>query len=801
MPSTRTLCCAALLLAASPVGAAQTPPAAPARQAAPLLGDQTDGSRARPVHRIPLRDPEGEVIRTTDRPLLPFSTARTCGADCHDVATIGRGWHFSAATTDTPPGRPSEPWILVDADTATQLPVSDRRWPGTYRPGDVGLTPWKFAKMFGGRTPGGLSASHEPTWTLRARWAVSGELEVNCLACHDGSAAYDHGEYGRQIAQENFRWAPTAASSMAGVTGSAKEMPNTYDYLLPVVEDDLRDKLPTVAYADSRFMPDAKVVFDVVREVPARRCYFCHSTVDVERTGQGRWNADVDIHLARGMTCVDCHRHGLDHRMTRGYDGDPAAAVANAAAVSCRGCHLAGESDRVFSSGRLGAPYPTHQGLPPIHLQKFSCTACHSGPAPGPTVRRLKTSQAHRLGGLAVNKAADVLPHLYYPVFAKQADGTTTVNRLMWPAFWGAMANQTITPLAPDDVKRVMVRAKVTLPRSVDGSWPQLNETTLVVVLRLLAGTVPVGNVPVYVAGGLVRRVDQAGKLVADAHEAAAPYIWPMAHDVRPAAVALGARGCQDCHDAGAPLLTGQVTVDSPLVSDRQKPWPMARFQRHLDVAYLSDFAWSFRYRPWLKASVSAAGTVLLLFVLAYAIPAAGALSRATMSATWIRFFINAAGAAGFAGIAATGYPALVSGKPLTGYRLMLHVGTAPVFVACAVLMAWFWAHRNRLGVAEWNRLRRPIGAAATHAATPYLALLRKLTFWVAVLAVFPSVVSVTLAMFPVLPSVYQGDLLAVHRYSAWVLVVSAALFALCALVAWVRRYPDEPAPEPPSGS
>jgi hypothetical protein len=801
MSSIRSLCCVAAMLATVPVAAQQTPVVAPAKQAAPLLGDNTDGSRARPVHRIPLRDPEGEVIRTTDRPLLPFSTTRTCGADCHDVATIGRGWHFNTATTDVPAGRPGEPWILVDAGTATQLPLSYRRWPGTYHPDEVGLTPWQFAKTFGGRTPGGLTASHEPTAALRARWAVSGEVEVNCLACHDASAGYDHAEYGRQLAQENFRWAPTAASNMGSVTGAAKDMPNTYDYLMPVVEDALRDKLPTVVYADSRFLPDAKVVFDVVREVPARRCYFCHSTVDVERTGQGRWNADVDIHLARGMTCVDCHRHGLDHRMTRGYDGDPAATVSSAAAVSCRGCHLATEPARVFSNGRLGAPYPKHDGLPPIHLQKLSCTACHSGPAPGAAVHQLKTSFAHRLGGLAVNKAADVLPHLYYPVFARQADGTTTANRLLWPAFWGVMANGRVTPLAPDRVKGVMAKARLTLPPSPDGNWSRLDEAALIQILGLLKTNVTTGGVPVYVAGGLVHRLDLAGKLITEAHPAAQPYVWPMAHDVRPSALALGAKQCQDCHDAGAPLLAGQVTVDSPLVSDRQKPWPMSRFQPHLDVAYLSDFAWSFKFRPWLKASVSAAAAVLLVFVLAYVIPAAGALSRATVSVRWTRVLINMAGMAGLVAVAATGYPALLSGKTLTGYTLMYHVAAAPVFVGTAVLMVWFWAHRNRFGTGEWNRLRRPIGGAASRAATPYLAILRKLAFWTAVLALFPAVVSVTLAMFPILPSVYQGALITTHRYAAWVLIVAATMFAVLALIAWARRYPDEPATGPRSGS
>ena len=96
----------------------------------PLLGDHNDGSRARPVHAIELRDAGGEVIRPTDRPLLPFSTLQTCGADCHDVEQISHGWHFSTTQTGVDGKRRGQPWILVDEATATQLPLSYRDWPG-----------------------------------------------------------------------------------------------------------------------------------------------------------------------------------------------------------------------------------------------------------------------------------------------------------------------------------------------------------------------------------------------------------------------------------------------------------------------------------------------------------------------------------------------------------------------------------------------------------------------------------------------------------------------------------------------
>lgn len=764
--------------------------AAPTRpqRAVPLLGDQNDGSRARPVHLIPVRDSEGEVIRLADRPLLPFSTRQTCGADCHDVVTISRGWHFTTTDAGSKTGRRGEPWIFVDPETATELPLSYHGWPGTFDPERVGITPWSFASMFGARTPGGIAGTRERSPNLQVRWVVSGELEVNCLACHDASPAYDHAEYGRQVRLENFRWAPAAASGMALVTGSAKEMPNTFDYLLPSVEDALLPRMPAVTYAPERFLPGAKVVFDITREVPARRCYFCHSNADLAETGQRRWNRDEDIHLARGMTCVDCHRNGLDHAMNRGYEGESATNGSAIAALTCRGCHLATEPERIFSRGRFGAPYPRHAGMPPIHFTKLSCTACHSGPRPEKMTRGLKTSLAHRLGGLDVNKAGAVLPHLYYPVFAEQPGGETTPNRLVWPAFWGRLSNGTVQPIAPAQVKAAMSKAKVVLKPPSDGSWPALDEATLARILGLLQAEPHADGTPVYIAGGRLHRVDASGRIATESHQSAQPYLWPLAHDVRPASLALGARGCADCHDADAPIFFGDVSVDSPLASDRAQSWKMHAFQKTLNTRYVADFARSFRYRSWLDGGVIGAAVVLLLFVLAYVTAGLRRLSTATGAGRWTRFAVNVVGFASCAVTVASGFQALLSGQRLTGYPLMTHVAVAPAFAACAALVTLFWAHANGFSRSDWNRVRRPLGAAKPGTATSRVVVLRKLCFWVAAAAMIPAIASVGLAMFPVLASVRQGTLFLIHRYSVVALAATAILFTFFAFVSWLQE-------------
>ena len=233
------------------------------------------------------------------------------------------------------------------------------------------------------------------------------------------------------------------------------------------------------------------------------------------------------------------------------------------------------------------------------------------------TTRRLKTSQAHRLGGLDVNKASEVLPHLYYPVFAAQADGKTAPNRLLWPAFWGRLSKGTVHAIAPERVKALMSKARVALKRRPTATGRALDNAMLARILRLLEREPrPRGRPSTSRAAdctGWTRPATSRPKTTRRPSRTCGR----IAHDVRPASLALGARGCQDCHDAGAPIFFGQVAVDSPLASERGESWKMSRFQKNLDTAYVADFARSFRYRPWLKGRRHCRrAAILLLFVL-----------------------------------------------------------------------------------------------------------------------------------------------------------------------------------------
>lgn len=609
-----------------------------------LLGDISDGSLSPSVHLIPLYDEEEATITADDESVQPFSTRQTCGR-CHNYKAISQGWHFNAADPNCPSqqhGRPGQPWILADASIATQIPLSYRPWPPAFRPEQLGITPFKFTiRFFGRHMPGGGVGEAESTESDEImRQFVSGKLEINCLICHNAHPGQDQAEYASQIARQNLRWAAAGACEFASVKGMAARQPDTYDPLM--------SKAISTTYRKDTFDNKNQVLFDIVGKVPNERCYYCHSNVNVSLHGNEKWTADEDVHLTAGMTCVDCHRNGLDHNIVRGYEGeDEVSENELAATTTCEACHL-GTGSSVPQAGRLGAPVPTHPGIPPIHFEKLTCTACHSGPWPVEKTYRGKTSRAHALGVHGASRSADVLPHILFPVLAQQPStylerpehkdqdplankcwGKIGPHKLIWPVYWGTLKDGQVKPIVLDTVRNVVgiVIGADRVPRS--GDWPALTDELVTEALTSLQKDEGVEGKAVYVCGGKLYQLDETGQLseVSD-HPAAKPYMWPLAHNVRPAAQSLGIRYCEDCHATDAPFLFGKVAVDSPIESEHRSVKEMIEFQ-NIDPLFNRVFAFTFVFRPWLKVVVLGSCAILAAVLLLYALKAVACVAKA----------------------------------------------------------------------------------------------------------------------------------------------------------------------------
>lgn len=607
------------------------------------IGDIGDGNRSVPVHLIDMYDDEVGVVRPDDQPLMPFSTKQTC-LPCHDYDSISSGWHFNAADPKINPGRPGQPWILVDPMTATQIPVSYRDWPGLYHPEEIGLTPWYFVQKFGRHIPGGgvgENGESDPP-ELIMRWMVSGKLEINCLSCHDGDASHDQAEYAEQVIRQNFRWAATASSGFAHVSGSARDMPDHYDVYSGGVGDHPRKIPPTVEYTEGTFNSMGKVFFNIVRKIPNERCYFCHSTKYIGKFKSERWEFQEDIHLKSGLNCVDCHRNGLDHAIIRGYEGEAQITGNRAiASFSCKGCHMLESTIPSPEAGQLGAPEPKHVGIPVIHFEKLSCTACHSGPWPSKESYGVKTSRAHVLGVQGAPKSDEAVPHIVGPVFAIQENGKLAPHKLFFPSFWVFMEGDSLIPVSLEMMRPIAynVISQDTLTDSTNfarirsGTWPNLTQQQVLEILKRLVSEDSTKD-PGFVNRGKLYCIDESGELVTKDHPAAQPCMWAFAHDVRPASQSLGSRGCEDCHSLNSAFLFGKVTVHSLLPHEKPVTESMSSFQK-LGLIYPGLFALSFFLRPWLKIFLLVCCLILLALVLRFAIIGFDSILKTIANKEW----------------------------------------------------------------------------------------------------------------------------------------------------------------------
>lgn len=635
-------------------------------------------SRSPYVHRLTLYDVDGTAISPEDVPAPPpYSPKATCGK-CHPVGAIGGGWHFNAGLSDADPGRPGEPWILSIPELGMSVPLSYRGWPGTFKPAQLGFSDWDFSLRFGHHHPGGgvsdpnqlrIDSSDEMT-----RWNISGTREIDCMICHAADQRHDPAEAERQLEDENLKWIPTAALGLGVIQGAAKNVPDDYDPFMPN-PDMPGGQPPTVQLDASRFDFNERVFFNITRDIPSDRCYFCHTTRIVEREANGGGyrltpleRQGVDVHLAAGLECVDCHRNGIEHDIVRGYAGEAAQTGETwRAALSCEGCHLgvegAVDADLALG-GRYGAPHPQHRGLPPIHFEKLTCTACHSGPWPQMRTARTQTALNHGLGLASRERGAGDSPPIVTPVFLRQADGKIAPQRLIWPEIWGWLDGDALLPATPRQVEQAIKTAGA----NADGA--RLGQTAIADVLQAL--TADPNRPAAYFAAGALHRIDDDGKLVRGAAPGRA-YAWPLAHDVRPAAQSLGVRGCTDCHGAQGAIYFGQVATQIDMTQTADLSMLALRGDR-----VLLNRVWAALYplRPamkwfgWLCLAV-------VLYALLWGRPGKTDLPYDPPSqriSVGVLAFATAI-------LAVTGCGALLVFGRLTGWALLLHTGVAPLML------------------------------------------------------------------------------------------------------------------------
>lgn len=428
-----------------------------------------NGGRTVPVHKLAPRDAEGEKVSPSGRLPRPISLAQTCG-QCHDVAAMHRGSHFRTGLDagDAPASVTVEPWFWADEATGTAIPLSLHGQTGAWRPGDVGLSCWEWTKLFGRHFPGGgiacdTNALNEVAGA-RQRWFVTGALGPNCLACHQ-QEGYDSSEWARQVLRENWQGAATAASGLAAVGGMNERLEATW--AAAENPDDHLFKVPeTTAYDPAKFDEKGRCNFNVGKP-KNENCLACHG---VSQKGMPSHAISGDVHLQRGMRCVDCHQNGMDHRV---------------ATKSCASCHV--EKDGA-------GPKPVHAGIPLVHFQKLACTVCHAGVTEGGRLAQVRTARANRIGVYGRAQWATDCPVILEPVFVKNAQGVVEPRRMMWPSGFHRVAEGGALKPVPPTEAAALAGDAFTVVERVTAALELLKETDGPVGVTTLRGD----GVPVY---------------------------------------------------------------------------------------------------------------------------------------------------------------------------------------------------------------------------------------------------------------------------------------------------------------
>lgn len=595
---------------------------------------------------FPLRDEAGKIINPAANPQVsaPYSPRQTCGAKgCHDYDKITQGFHFQQGKGEavpkefaarfqwtTSPGNYGGNWCspaplyrqlarkrntnarMIDMTSFDFVTATC----GNCHPGGGPMEFDRNGKRYdqvmndpsSGMTAGGdnnLDGDY-----FKARWSETGVIEADCLLCHQPE--YNYKQRNAQLANLNFRWAATEGAGFGAVSGKVAS-----------------GEKPKVVYNKALFDENGNVSVHISRAPRNETCLNCHAKPDWKKRGAS-FSAHTDVHMAKGLKCVDCHTSGSRASDARirgkevhqiGKGDDPSGWVRNDldnTVRSCESCH---------TQGTLGAPIAKHSWLPPVHLDKIACATCHiprrytksaqvqasdvynGAPRITPPPKRIWTFYDQDMtfwnhyGELDLFTAQDQPVNEFRPSLARYKGkiypvnrvhsawvgyeelGKPGLNQLFMKDFFGMWMVHKNDPSKYPQLARISDdngdgMIEVNRPKEIDALLAEtaahLKATGFPMEGRQL---VYVNDDRKYVSGS------ESDLMPMEIHEAS-PYasVYKYSHNVLPAKAALGAGGCSDCHSAGSAFFFAR-TVRYPFGPDGK---PVFRPQ-HEVMGYLGS--------------------------------------------------------------------------------------------------------------------------------------------------------------------------------------------------------------------
>ena len=587
----------------------------------------------------------------------PYSPKQTCGK-CHDYAKITQGFHFQQGKDEVATGTIAEryQWVSNPGNyggnwcspaplynylskkkntSAKEMDMTSFTFItngcATCHPGGGPLEydreGFRYDKHMDslGYTAGGINNFDGDYF--QAHWNRSGVIEADCNLCH--LPEYDYKIRNENLAKFNFRWMATVGSGLASVEGSVKD---TIDV--------------KVKYNLGKFGADGKVSMHLVREPRNETCLNCHSKPQWKKRGSS-FTEYTDVHIAKGLKCVDCHAAGsmaVESRIKGkevhqfGKGDDPSGWVRNDldnTMRTCKDCH---------TTGYLNAPVTKHTWLPDLHLDKLSCQTCHipqrkvksalvqvsdvfnpgTKIAPPPkyvwTFYDQNMNYWNHYGELAMFTAKDQPSDPFIPQYAKYKGQIFPVNAVhsAWPGIY------TEGKPGLDQPKHKDIYSMWIAHRKEKTKYPELSK-----IVDNNSDTIPEVNTPeeidafissviaclndlkynlegkkvVWVNDDRMYLTGKDYKMLEKETWESSPYasVYKYSHDVFPAKAGLGTNGCTDCHSFKSDIFYGQVVKypfgddAKPIMESQYKRLNMSGFMVGLS-AFREQYIKSFEY-------------------------------------------------------------------------------------------------------------------------------------------------------------------------------------------------------------
>jgi hypothetical protein len=472
-------------------------------------------------------------------------------------------------------------------------------------------------------------------WTLvggggKSHWKESGVVEADCLMCHlQGYTKSKFGARTKQLTYRNYKWANSVA--LGTVTGKVYTFDETtasgfMNGTFNVAADGTLTDPPSVTY-DPTLFEGGQLKGSLIAKRPTIAqpgdiyCLFCHESSDTKKRGF-EWSAEHDVHAGK-VHCLVCHgmydEDGdgkfLEHQIGKGFArlGSVRNDLDGTMAWDCQGCHLGGVGPN---------PGDAHQaafGDAAFHVSRLACEACHIPSidwAEGYLIDMSSGKQIWTLSDGTTPTWADEFqkPSTFKPFWKKyDPDGAGPRPEKYYPfgakssAWFGRVADTgEIQPLflrhvsaAYEAIKGTLQRPGVpvrTVPFDLDPASPagtfdatrpsvSADADVMAMINRLEADHPEFGRV-VFVTN-VVKGIEGGALAVLTDFDAESCHDFSINHDTRPAAQALGANGCTDCHAPaadGGPLYNPQVRQVTQYLADRTAP---------VDQSLLDDPAYS----------------------------------------------------------------------------------------------------------------------------------------------------------------------------------------------------------------